>query len=194
MNATTRYLERGSKRVSGWLNPFSASLIAALSDIQQAASISGSVGEIGVHHGRLFILMQTGAEDGVPSVAIDVFEDQDLNTGNSGNGDRAIFERNLGEWGSAAGPVHIIQRSSLLLTPKEYLAAAPPARLFSVDGGHTAECAENDMRFAEAVLHPAGIVIVDDIFNEFWPDVVVGVSAYCRDPSTHLRPFAMGII
>jgi hypothetical protein len=191
MDPTTRYLRYGAKRVAGWLNPFSATFIAWLSLVQRDDGITGSVGEVGVHHGRLFILMQASAAPEEAAVAIDVFGDQHLNTDRSGSGDRAIFERNVAKWGGPA-PLTVVQKSSLDMTPAEYLTQAQqPARLFSVDGGHTAECAESDMRLADAVLHPEGVVIVDDIYNEFWPDVAVGVGAYCRDPTARLRPFAI---
>src|SRR3546814_17554869 len=43
----------------------------------------------------------------------------------------------------------------------------------------------------QAVLAPAGVVILDDYFNEFWPEVASGVARYCSDPAARLRPFAI---
>ena len=57
-NLVNRYLWLGSHRLNGWLAPFSARFIAALARAQIRNGIDGAVAEIGVHHGRLFILMQ----------------------------------------------------------------------------------------------------------------------------------------
>lgn len=52
-----RYLRKGNKRVEGWLYQVDAQLVRAIGDIQTKNGISGSVGEIGVWKGRLFILL-----------------------------------------------------------------------------------------------------------------------------------------
>ena len=55
VNVVDRYLWLGSRRVKGWLAPFSARFIAAVARAQIRNGINGAVAEIGVHHGRLFI-------------------------------------------------------------------------------------------------------------------------------------------
>ena len=45
-------------------------------------------------------------------------------------------------------------------------------RLFSVDGGHTAELARHDMLTADGAIGEQGIIILDDFFNEAWPGVL----------------------
>ena len=52
-----RYLNEGLGRVEGWLDPRSAKVIAALGEYQTAQGIRGAVGEIGVHHGKLLVLL-----------------------------------------------------------------------------------------------------------------------------------------
>ena len=48
-------------------------------------------------------------------------------------------------------------------------AAGSPVRLFSIDGCHTAEATAADLRVASSVMHPEGVVVVDDAFNPDWP-------------------------
>ncbi len=163
--------------VKGWLTKTCALTIANLNDVQREMSVCGTVGEIGVHHGKLFILL--GLMD--KSFAIDIF-DQSLNVDHSGHGDREIFERNLERFGVTG--VHIIQASSTTVGPSDIPG---PVRLFSVDGGHTADLTENDLRLAEKCLVDGGIIILDDYFNSFWPDVSVGANR-CMDS---LIPFAI---
>jgi hypothetical protein len=63
---------------------------------------------------------------------------------------------------------------------------------FSVDGGHTAELTENDIRVAEASVADDGVVAVDDVFNERWPSVMLGLGRYLGDGSPVLVPCAIG--
>lgn len=182
------YLRKGQKSVDGWLKPFSAQYIADLISLQKEMGLSGPCAEIGVHHGRLFILLHLACD--AQSVAIDVFGDQHLNTDRSGRGNKNKFLKNIRAAGGDLSKVSIIQKSSLDVTPEEILAVGGPVTVFSVDGGHTAECALNDLRLAEASLHPKGVVILDDFFNEVWPEVCVGTVEYWTGGG-RLKPFAI---
>jgi len=188
--ALERYVDRKHHAVNGWLADFSARFIAEMATFLEQEDIHGPVVEIGAHHGRLFILLHlasTAAQD----LVIDVFEDQHLNVDESGKGDRAILLRNLERCGGSPDRVRIMQRSSLEVTSEDILAAVGQPALFSIDGGHTAECTINDLRLADATLAEQGIVIVDDVFNEFWPEVAVSTLRFLEDPATRLRPFAI---
>src|SRR4051812_45417818 len=169
MSARERYL-KSQNAVKGWLDPYSAEVIAELGCVQEAQGVAGAVGEIGVHEGRLFILLRLLRQPGEKSIAIDVFEDQHLNVDRSGRGNLGRFEHNVETWSGHDGLV-IIQKSSLDVPPNELLERGGEFRLFSVDGGHTEECAYSDLRLAEAVLAPAGIIILDDFSNHHWPSV-----------------------
>jgi len=182
-------LRRG--RVQGWLHPFSAEVIAAVSEHQRRAGIHGAVAEIGVHHGKLFILMAQRRGAGEGAIAIDVFEQQHLNADRSGRGDRQIFFENLRRWLPDADQVAILQRSSFDVTPHDILQRCGKLRLASIDGGHTEDCVVNDVNLVQSVLAPRGIVILDDYFNEFWPEVASGVARFVLGPDCRLQPFAI---
>ncbi len=186
------YLKRGYSRIGGWLFPYSARFINSLLELQLEADVRGSVGEIGVHHGKLFILLALGRRPDESAFAIDVFGDQHLNRDGSGAGDREIFLTNTRRWlGSESESLNVLQRSSLDVRPEEILERNGPVRLASIDGGHTEDCVINDLMLAQSVLAPKGIVILDDHFNEFWPEVSSGVARYLLDPAARLRPFAI---
>lgn len=189
MSKLERYLKRHHE-IPGWLDAYSARFIAEISHIQLEAGRRGGVGEIGVHMGRLFILLKLLAASGERAVAIDVFQDQHLNVDHSGHGDEAQFRANLNRWASNRD-VTVIQRSSLEVKAAEVITAAGRCRLFSIDGGHTAECALNDLRLADDILDDCGVAILDDYFNQSWPDVSVGAARFLADDSTRLRPFAI---
>jgi hypothetical protein len=190
MNHLDRYIHSGYKEVHGWLEPFSARYIGALAGLQRESGISGASVEIGVHHGKLFILLHL-AGSRRKDLAIDVFDDQHLNVDRSGHGDRKRFIANVIRWGGTPAAIEILQKSSLNVSEEEILARVGRSVLFSVDGGHTEECAFHDLKLADAVLHPQGVVILDDFFNESWPEVCLGAMKYFADPNTRLRPFAL---
>ena len=43
----------------------------------------------------------------------------------------------------------------------------------------------------EAILTDRGVIIIDDYFNEYWPEVSSGVQRYLRSGNSKLRPFAI---
>lgn len=185
------YLKRGYRRIGGWLFPYSASFIDSLLELQLEAGVQGAVGEIGVHHGKLLILLALGRRSEERAFAIDVFDDQHLNLDQSGKGDRDIFLGNTRQWLPENGMLKVLQRSSLDVTPDDLLQSCGPVRMASIDGGHTEDCVVNDLGLIQSVLAPKGVVILDDNFNEFWPDVASGVARYLFDGSARLRPFAI---
>jgi hypothetical protein len=183
------YLRRYTT-VPGWLHSYSAAFITDLSRIQTGNGIIGSVAEIGVHMGRLFILLKLLTQDSEQAIAIDIFGDQHLNTDRSGFGDQDHFLHNVAEHASMERLV-VLQRSSLEVKADDILRRVGRCRLFSIDGGHTEDCTLNDLRLAEGALAEDGIAILDDYFNESWPDVSTGAARFFCDPMTGLRPFAI---
>ncbi len=191
--SVNRYLKRGMHRVQGWLHSTSAHLISELSELQFHLGVNGSIAEVGVHHGKLFILMHLLAaqNSGLPDTVIDVFDQQALNLDRSGKGDYQVFRRNVERWGGNWGKLNIITKSSLEVQPQEIEIHSGPLRMFSIDGGHTAQCVVNDLALAQATLHPLGIVILDDVYNEYWPDVAVGTIEFLRSHESRLKYFAI---
>jgi len=78
------YIHRGKFYVEGWLHTEAAITIAALGERQRALGVEGGIAEIGVHHGKLFILLYLLGRAPERAVAIDLFEDQHLNIDLSG--------------------------------------------------------------------------------------------------------------
>lgn len=186
-----RYIRHGKFYVDGWLRSEAALTIAALDERQRALGVEGGVAEIGVHHGKLFILLYLLGRASEKAVAIDLFEDQHLNIDLSGSGDLARFRRNLERHADSARLV-LQQGNSLDLSGADLVRlAAGPLRFISVDGGHTAEITAHDLATAEVALAEGGIIVLDDVFNEQWPGVADGLHCYfeCR---RDLMPFAIG--
>ena len=186
-SALQDYLERGIGSVEGWLWPTTASMIAELLVRQVSATVRGDVCEIGVHHGRLFLILANAVVAGERAVAVDVFDAQDKNLDASGAGDRNILEQHIAVYAPGAR-CEIIQESSLDLEQAGFCSSR--FRFMSIDGGHTATVVVNDLRLAERTLLPTGIVALDDVLNHAWPGVVTGLSRYLIEGGT-LVPFAI---
>lgn len=173
------YCRRGHRTVEGWLSPIAIAAIRLLADAQHAAEVRGAVCEIGVHHGRLFILLCLLRRAGERALAYDLFGRQEENVDGSGAGDIARLHTNLERHGVARDDVVVVEVNSLALSPPRIRTdAGGPIRLFSIDGGHTAAATRNDLALAAAVIAPGGLVILDDFFNEAWPGVAEGACAF----------------
>lgn len=192
MNVSERlesYRTAGLAEVEGWFEPESAELMAALLLHQLDLGLGGGVAEIGVHHGRSFLLLANGLAPGEPAVALDVFEHQEQNADHSGKGDRSRFEQNLARWAPSAH-VKVVASSSLEVPVDSAREVFGRPRMFSVDGGHTAEITRHDLLLAEASVGSGGVVVLDDMLNGHWLGVLTGTASYLlSDPG--LVPFAL---
>jgi Methyltransferase domain len=124
------------------------------------------------------------------SYAIDIFDQQDLNIDFSGSGSKNIFISNLEKFDHNKGAnVKLIAADSTVLEIEKMVET--PVRIFSIDGGHTAEHTISDLKKVQTVLHPEGIVILDDILNHHWLGVIEGLLFFLQEKPT-LLPFAIG--
>ena len=181
------YLETGITDVDGWLSPTTATMLAHLLMQQVSSGLQGDVCEIGVHYGRLFLILANSTIEGERAVAVDVFGDQAKNVDQSGAGDRAIFEQHLARYAPDVS-VDIIEASSLDLAAHDFLDRR--FRFMSIDGGHTAAVTLNDLRLAERTLLPGGVAALDDILSYAWTGVLTGVADYVA-AGGGLIPFAL---
>ncbi|MBJ9695451.1 class I SAM-dependent methyltransferase [Burkholderia cenocepacia] len=187
LDGASRYLEHGMAEVQGWLTPCSASIIAHLSAHQLRLGLSGNVAEIGVHHGKLFILLANLIAPDEVAYAVDIFDDQHKNVDRSGKGDRVIFEDNVRKYAPHANVV-VIQESSLELDGTDFMSTS--FRMISVDGGHTGPITCSDLHLSEKRIVDGGIVVLDDILNPDWTGVITGLVKYFSEGGK-LVPFAL---
>jgi hypothetical protein len=187
----SRYLGRRNRLVKGWLEPAAIRSVCALSGAQRQAQFEGGIAEIGVHHGRFFILLYLLGEGNEPAVAIDLFSHQELNPEHSGAGDLELFKQNLSKHADAKRLI-VHEGDSTQLTSADLLSlAGGPLRLISIDGGHTPEITAHDLETAEGALSEGGIIVLDDCFNELWPGVCEGVFRHFSKQRS-IVPFGIG--
>jgi hypothetical protein len=150
---------------------------------------TGGVAEIGVHHGKFYILLNQVTDWNDKSYAIDVFGMQHLNIDKSGEGDKSIFIHNLDQYDIHGGHnTTILEMDSMSLTNQIPDASL---RFISIDGGHTVEHTINDLKIAERLIANEGVIILDDIMGVYWCGVTEGYIKYSMTYPT-IVPFAIG--
>lgn len=159
---------------------------------QKNSGLGGAVCEIGVHHGRLFILLCLSTSSQELAVAYDLFENQEENTDGSGLGSLEKLFENMDKHDCDRWRVKAIAINSLKLDADRIIAdCGSRPRLLSIDGGHSPELTLHDLEIASQTICDGGVIILDDFFNEAWPGVAEGTCRFMfRKPQT-LIPFAI---
>lgn len=178
------------RRVPGWFTRINAEVFSTLLTDQINRDLTGGVVEIGVHHGRSFLLLSLAAQEHERALAIDVFEEQHLNLDMSGKGDLQRFQRNLQKYGNPER-VDVLAASSLDITADQITAHVGPVRFFSIDGGHSLDVTLNDLNLAAATIAPHGVIALDDFTSPGWPEVAVAFIQWYRGGEAEFAPFAI---
>ena len=188
-----KYQSDGFKSVEGWCSEGLFDIVDFLDSLN--LNRSGGVCEIGVHHGKFFLLLNQVTDANERSFAVDVFDNQSLNIDNSGCGSAEIFKNNL-----ALYDVHNGRNTELVYADSTDSRAASnliervgtgSLRFFSIDGGHSVRHTINDLQLANVLTSHAGVVFLDDILNYHWLGVIEGIVKYLLLEPT-LVPFAIG--
>ncbi len=192
MGDIDEYWRIGFEAVEGWVDLRLLPFLKCIAAAQVERNVAGNMAEIGVHHGRLLIALAHLARLGETCVAIDLFDSQELNIDGSGTGSVDRVRQNLASYGPPDAPVVFIKGDTLALTVAdrvEIVRLHGPFRMFSVDGGHTAEHVVNDLLFAQDSLSGGGVVLADDYYHRHWPGVTEGVCQFFAHHSPRIKPF-----
>jgi Methyltransferase domain len=171
-----------------------APIITKLSKLQHEQGIFGTVGEMGVHHGRFTGVLFLTAREHEKLLAADLFEElQFQNIDTSGNGNRKEFQKGLESYGlNETKDLHLVHTGSTEDLPFDWHERAnfEPFRLISVDAGHTAGLTFNDLEVAFCNTLQGGIVLLDDFFHNSWPGVTEGFFQFAAmGPIEGVYPF-----
>jgi hypothetical protein len=173
--AIDRYLAHGYEHVPGMSSRFAAAICGHLIQRQSALDISGDIAEIGTFEGRFFIAMALGLAVSEHALGIDVFEWPDA-------GVLGRFLANCDAHGLARTSFTAWKADSSSMSGAELRnkLAGRNARFFHVDGNHSYESLSQDLSLADAVLHPQGIICIDDMLHPGYPALVTAVLDYLR--------------
>ena len=182
-----------SDTIAGYMNFPTHAAFAVITRAQRDAGVVGAVGEIGVHHGRSFILAALLSSPAEPLWALDLFSTlQHLNRDGSGSGDENALRINMARVGLDIAQATTVAMSSLDLKADYFCKAGiPKFRWFSVDGGHTEEATRRDIHAGACHLAEGGVIAVDDMFNNLFLGVTEGVFNFMSLNRARLAPFFM---
>jgi predicted O-methyltransferase YrrM len=169
------YLADGYQRVRGMSSRFAAALCGYLIRRQSELAISGDMVEIGTFEGRFFIAMALGLQPGERAVGIDLFDWPN----------ERVLDRFLANCTAAGLPRDCYipwKEHSRRIAPEALRAKLPTgsARFVHIDGEHEVDGLRNDLELAHAVLHPQGLIVVDDMLHPGYPTLVTAVFDYLK--------------
>jgi len=173
-----KYRDGGFARVEGWgVDGELIELFSIINEFQTTNRITGSLCEIGVHHGRTLTLLALLKGQGEKVVGVDLFDgSQDQNLDASGSGSRVAVLRNLAEHAPGVD-VQLVCANSFDLSRDQH-GLLQGARLFHIDGGHFLEVVLNDIALAQEALAVGGVVVIDDYWHSGFPEVQEAVHRY----------------
>jgi hypothetical protein len=172
--AVDRYLADGFDAVPGMSSRFAAAISAHVARRQTELGVTGAVAEIGTFEGRFFIALALALAHGERAYGFDTFDWPDADVAHR-------FLANCRASGLAMERVSAVKRDSRSMSPAELKALlGSEVRFFHVDGDHGLDSLAHDLSLAHAVLHPQGVICLDDMLHPEFPFLVVAVHDYLR--------------
>ncbi len=173
--AIDRFLADGYARVPGMSSRFAAAICGHVIRRQTELGIAGDMVEIGTFEGRFFIAMALGLQPGERALGIDVFDWPD----------EGVHGRMLSHCAAAglAGERFFTWKGNTRTLPPDGLRSRlgiKQARFIHIDGDHTHESLSHDLELAHHVLHPAGVIALDDMLHPGYPELIVTVLDYLK--------------
>ncbi|HEX2215200.1 MAG TPA: class I SAM-dependent methyltransferase, partial [Xanthobacteraceae bacterium] len=168
-----RYLAERYDQVRGMSSRFAAAICGHAIRRQTELGVTGDIVEIGTFEGRFFIAMALGLGPEEVALGIDLFD-----WPNAG-----VLDRLLANCEAAGLPPERFvtwKQQSRTIVPDELRAklASGHVRFFHIDGEHEYESLSSDLELAHAVLHPSGIICIDDMLHPGYPTLITAVLDY----------------
>ncbi len=164
------FLADGYMRIRGMSSRFAAAICGHLMRRQSELGVTGDLLEIGTFEGRFFVAMALMLASGEHALGIDVFTWPSP----------AVYDHlmaNCAAAGLAKDSYTAWKADTRAISAAELRARLPAgnARFIHIDGEHIPECLANDLALAHAVLHPDGIVALDDMLHPGYPTLIATV-------------------
>jgi predicted O-methyltransferase YrrM len=171
--AVDRYLAESYERVRGMSSRFAAAICGHLMRRQTTLGIEGDVVEIGTFEGRFFIAMALGLVPGERAIGIDRFDWPDEKI-------EARFLANCAAHGVTTERFVSWKADSREITPAMLRGklGTGAVRFAHVDSHHARECLTNDLDLVHTVLHPDGIICLDDMLHPGYPMLAAAAFDY----------------
>lgn len=167
------FLADGYMRIRGMSSRFAAAICGHVIRRQTALGITGDILEIGTFEGRFFVAMAMLLQANEHALGIDVF------TWPS----ESVYDHFLENCAGAGLNRNCytawkVDTRSLSASDLGSRLPGGSARFIHIDGEHIAECLSHDLEIAHAVLHPDGVIALDDMLHPGYPTLIVTVLDY----------------
>ncbi len=179
------YLNNGYEKVLGMSSRFAAAICAHLVARQTALGIHGDLAELGAFEGRFFIAMAKALAPGERAIGLDVF-----NWPSDKVEDHFV----------ANCLAHGLKREDFISWKADTRHIAPAdvrakmksesIRFFHIDSDHEYDCLTNDLELAHPLMHPKGVMVLDDMLHPGYPTLVTAVYDYLKRHQ-EMRVFAI---
>ena len=171
--AIDRYLTERYARVRGMSSRFAAAICGYVIRRQTELGAVGDIVEIGTFEGRFFIAMALGLAPGEHAVGIDLFDwpnEGVLNRLLAHCDDAGLPRENFTAWKQQSRDITSEALRSKLATGH--------VRFFHIDGEHEHASLSSDLELAHAVMHPSGVICLDDMLHPGYPTLITAVLDY----------------
>jgi hypothetical protein len=157
-------------QIRGMSSRFAAAICGHVIRRQTELGITGDLLEIGTFEGRFFIATALLLQPGEHALGVDLFTWPNPKVYDN-------FLANCADAGLKPGSYTAWRVDTYTIAPEDLRARLPggSARFIHVDSEHNAECLTRDLKLAEAVLHPDGIIALDDMLHPGYPTLIVTV-------------------
>lgn len=170
-----RYLDTQYESVRGMSSRFAAAICGHIVRRQSAQGIVGDIAEIGTFEGRFFIALALGLAEGEHALGIDLFDwpNEGVLPRMLKHCERAGLARDrFTAWKAHSGKMSVEDLRAKLKQPQ--------VRFFHIDGEHEYESLSKDLELAHAVMHPQGIIALDDMLHPGYPTLITAVIDYLK--------------
>ena len=186
-NPLSAFLDKGFHEIAGWLWMPAVEATLLLGRIQASEVPAGPICEIGVWEGRYLTLLTFLASTPQRVLGIDP-----LIHGGDRDAQRARLTKNIERYARRPDLVTLCEQDSKAVSADAIVSIlGGRCQFVSVDGDHTMEGAMHDLRLAEEITAPGGIVALDDIPNFSCPGVTEAIMRHSLDASHTLAPFLL---
>ncbi len=172
--ALERYLANGYETVRGMSSLFAATICSRVMLHQTELGIAGHFAEIGTFEGRFFIAMALALANDERALGIDTFEWPDAKLYDRFNGHCARFGLDAARYCALKADTKNLSAHDLRN------ALRGPVRFWHIDGDHRRDSLLADLDLAHAVMHPQGILCLDDMLHPGYPLLVVAVHDWLK--------------
>jgi hypothetical protein len=163
----------------GWFDPNAIATWDALLDFQEQQGIEGNFLEIGVFQGKSAGMAALHAQRSESCIFIDMLSTEEA---------RERIRKAVPQ----AKCEFLRMMSSGFRSTGLMKSQKDSVRWIHIDGGHSASEVEEDLRIANSVMQPLGVVVLDDFFSPAYPQIVQAMFRYMDKHPNHFSLFLSG--